>query len=371
MKYTGVLLFLFMNFLLQVRCAQQASVGKSELIPEIEAVQKSERIIEKLVRNKTVPGLAIVVTRKDSVVWKAGYGYADVKNRTSINPDETLFRVASVSKTFSAAGLMKMYENKKIDIDASLYKYVPDFPKKKYDFTIRQLASHTAGIRTYKGREFLSRQSQSIVDGLHTFAEDSLLYQPGKGYLYNSNDWNLLSVAMQNASKRDFEKLMKTTVFQPLGLKNIVADKNQNLKNKVTFYTQTHSKNRFKKATKVRNYYKLASGGYLASASDIAKFGNAILYNKFLKPETKQEMLQMTMVEGEPMYYGLGWEVSRDRKGRTFYGHFGNGVGGYTYFYVYPKQEMVFVITTNVTNPDIHTEVSEIMDNLLQSENES
>ncbi|WP_281764669.1 serine hydrolase domain-containing protein [Neptunitalea lumnitzerae] len=352
--------------ILQVHCARQIPVSSNQIIPvENEAVTESERIVSELLIRKKIPGLAVVVTKKDSVIWKAGYGYANVRKAEYIDPDKSLFRVASISKPISAVGLMKMYEDGIIDINASVYKYVPDFPRKKYDFTIKQLAAHTAGIRTYRGNEFLNRKYMTIKDGLSFFDKDTLMYQPGKGYLYNSNDWNLVAVAMENASTLDFEYYMKNEIFKPLGLTHIIADKSENLEDKVVFYTKRGRRGRFKIASKVNNYYKLASGGYLASASDIAKFGNDVLYNRILQPKSKKVMLTRQEVNDEPTYYGLGWEVSLDKRHRHYYGHFGNGVGGYGYFYVYPEEEMVFVFLTNITNPGINDAIDEIMDIMI------
>lgn len=353
---------------LNIHCVHQNSGVTKRYVSEVRAISKSEKIIHSLIQEKKIPGLAIVVTRKDSLIWKAGYGYANVRQRIPVDPDETFFRIASISKTLSAVGLAKMYENGTIALDSSLYNYVPDFPKKRYDFTIRQLASHTAGIRSYKGNEFLSRRSRTIKDGLNSFAKDSLLYKPGKGYLYNSNDWNLISVAMENASGEDFETYMKDSVFTPLHLSKIIADKSQGFYNKAVFYSDSKRRKRFRRAPYVNNYYKLASGGFLATATDIADFGNEMLYGDFLQPKTKKEMLTMTKVNDKPKYYGLGWEVSYDNKHRPYYGHVGNGVGGYGYFYVYPKEEMVFVILMNVTNPHVGEEIQQIIDNLITSE---
>lgn len=359
------LIVVISNLILNVHCAQDRT--KNMVIPKTEAVKESEKIIEKLVRGKRIPGMAIIVTKKDSVIWKAGYGYADVLKRIPIDPDSTIFRIASISKPISAVGLIKMYQDGIIDLNASIYKYVPDFPEKKYDLTVKQLATHTAGIRTYKGNEFLNQKFMTIKEGLRFFAYDTLMYQPGTGYLYNSNDWNLVAVAMENASDMSFEKYMRKNVFEPLDLKDIIPDKNEALPHKAVFYTGSTRKSGFRKAVPVNNYYKLASGGFLATAAAVSDFGNKILYNyhDFLKPKSRELMLTSQVVNAIPTYYGYGWEVSLDRKRRPFFGHVGNGVGGYGYFYVYPEEDMVFVILMNVTNPEILDQVRIIVDNMI------
>ena len=134
-----------------------------------------------------------------------------------------------------------------------------------------------------------------------------------------------------------------------------------------TNLTSFYSKNRlgFRKAIPVNNYYKLASGGYLSTSDDIVKFGHAYLDGKVLNEEILSPFLTSEMVNGNKTYYGLGWQVSEDKRGRPFYGHIGNGVGGYSNFFVYPEQEMVFAILINCTNPNVQEELDNIIDTLL------
>ena len=116
----------------------------------------------------------------------------------------------------------------------------------------------------------------------------------------------------------------------------------------------------------MNNWYKQAGGGFLSTSDDIANFGNAYLQKKADRHSWCQ-FINTEMVNGKPTYYGLGWQVSMDKKGRHFYGHIGNGVGGYSNFFVYPKQQVVFSILVNCTNPNIQQELDEIIDEILNT----
>ncbi len=109
--------------------------------------------------------------------------------------------------------MAQLVDDEKLEFNASLYDYVPNFPKKKYDFTIKQIAGHTAGIRHYKGIEFLMNKKMSIVDGLDIFKNDPLLFEPGTNFKYSTYGWNLLSVVVQNASGKDYIEYMKRSRF--------------------------------------------------------------------------------------------------------------------------------------------------------------
>ncbi len=328
------------------------------------AIEKSERIIEKLLKRKKVPGLAITVL-KDGKTWhQKGYGFSDLENNIPVDPVKTVFRIASVSKPISATGLVKMVAEGTIDLDTYLHDYVPYYPKKKYDFTIRQLGNHTAGFRSYAGKEYMLNKPYSIKEGIQVFKDAPLLFEPGTNYQYTSYDWVLLSLAMQEASAVPFEEYIREKVFEPLKMNRSFPDRGDSIPNITKYYSKSRSRG-FRKATEVNNFYKLAGGGFLSTSDDIAKLGQAYLDNKIGSPEIVSQFISPNMVRGQSTYYGIGWEVSFDTKNRPYFGHVGNGVGGYAMFYVYPAQRMVFSIMTNVTNPGVDKELHKIIDILI------
>jgi len=352
------------TYLKNLFTAQKEESDKTQTL----GIEKADGLLNSLIKEKKVPGLAITVLNKGELFFQKGYGYADLESMNPVNPKCTIFRIASVSKNIAASALGQMVKDGLMDLDASLYQYVPYFPKKKYDFTIRQLAGHTAGIRGYRGKEYGLNESYSIKDSLQIFKDDELLFKPGTNYHYNSFDWVLISLAMQEASGISFEEYVREKVLKPLGLQNTFPE---NIRSSAvetlekydhdlaTFY----SKNRmgFRKAIPVNNKYKLAGGGYVSTSDDIAKFGQAYLNNEVLDKTVLSEFLTSENINGKPTYYGLGWQVSGDEKGRAFYGHVGNGVGGYSNLFIYPKEQMVFAILINCTNPRIQ----DILDNSI------
>ncbi len=333
---------------------------------------KADELFQQLIISKKVPGLAISVLKNKHVFFQRGYGYSDLEKNTLVDPQTTVFRIASVSKPIAATALAHMVADGIINLDASFYSYVPYFPKKKWDFTIRQLASHTAGIRGYMGVEYGLNKPYAIKESMNIFQNDDLLFEPGTGYHYNSYDWVMISLAMQEASGIPFEEYVNEKVLVPLALKNtfpetpnvldILARGTLKLTN---FYSK--SVNGFRKAVSVNNYFKLAGGGYLSTAEDIAKMGQAYLDKRILNQEIIEQFVRSETVNNELTYYGLGWQVSKDKKGRPFYGHIGNGVGGYANFFVYPDQQMVVAILVNTTNPNIQSNLEEVIEVLLEN----
>lgn len=333
----------------------------------LDGLVKVDALLNDLSNEKKIPGLAISVSKEGKTILQKGYGYADLENKTPIDAKKTIFRIASVSKPIAATALAHMIHDGLIDLDASFYDYVPYYPKKKWDFTIRQLASHTAGIRGYKGAEYGLNKDYSIKDSIAIFKDDDLLFEPGTNYLYTSYDWVLISLAMEEASGIPFEPYVREKVLNPMGMTATFAEDELEMEPN---RSRNYSKNRlgFREAIPVNNRYKLAGGGYLSTSEDIMNFGKAYLKNEVLDNEIISQFLTSENINGNKTYYGLGWQVSQDKKGRPYYGHVGNGVGGYSNFFVYPDQQLVFSILINCTNPQVQDELDTIITVIIDSD---
>lgn len=325
----------------------------------LKGLAKVDALLQGLIDDKRVPGLAITVLNDGKPIFEKGYGYANLEEKIRIDPRTSVLRIASVSKPIAATALAHMVSDKIIDLDASFYTYVPYYPGKKWDFTIRQLAGHTAGIRKYRGKEFALNKPYRIKESIEVFKDGPLLFKPGTSYEYTSYDWVLISLAMQEASGIPFETYVKNKVLKPLGMDLTMTPKD--IANTNTCY-YTKSGLGFRKAIPVSNFYKLAGGGFLSTTQDIAKLGKAYLDGYPLNNTILDEFLTSVIVKDKPTYYGLGWQVSEDKKGRRYYGHIGSSVGAYSNFFVYPEEQMVFAILINCTDP----KVQEVLDAVVQ-----
>lgn len=341
---------------------------KSRDIPQIPSVGENSKVdkwAKKIIKKGKAPGLAITVCKNGEIIWQKGYGYANLKNKIPVDAKNTVFRVASVSKPLAATALARMVAQNEIELDTSLYTYLPDFPRKKYDFTIRQLGGHLAGIRTYEKNELLNNDPLTIQQGVSLFAKDDLLFKPGTQYYYNSYDWVLISAAMEKITNMPFEKYVKQYVLGPLEMNHTYPDATGiSIPEIAEFYSRS-GLNKFRKAKPVNNFFKLAGGGFLSTSEDICKLGNAYLGNNFLSEDIKSEFLSSQKIGEKLTYYGIGWEVSYDHKKRPYFGHTGNGVGGYALFRIYPAQQMVFAMLTNMTNPKVKKEFNKIIDEIM------
>ena len=131
-----------------------------------------------------IPGLSLAVAEAGQVRHEAGFGFADVENEVPARP-ETVYRLASVSKPMTAVAVMKLAQDGRLDLDAPVTRYCPEFPEKPWPVTSRQLLCHQGGVRWYRPDEQpMTRRFTSLAEGLALFADDPLAFEPGTKVLY-------------------------------------------------------------------------------------------------------------------------------------------------------------------------------------------
>ena len=371
-KLTTIIVFStiisFFNTLFGQRKLSDTEVFKknpSEVTSFEEAKAEAEKILYYLIQEEIIPGASVTVTKKGKIIWQGGYGYADISKKTPVDPQKTIFRVASMSKAITGVLLARLQEQKKFDWNLSLYEYVPNFPPKPFDFTIKQLAGHLAGIRSYKANEYTLNKKYSIEEGIDLFKDDILQSAPGTKFLYSSYGINLISLAIEKCLNKKFEDIAKDEVFKPLNMWRTFPDRGKIITDEATPYTRT--KKGLDKATEVNNYFKLAGGGFLSTSHDIAKMGTAIERHSFLSQAVENEMLKKQCTTDDvEINYGIGWQNQRDWNGRDYFGHTGMGVGGFGWLSVYPNEQVVIVMLFNVTDPQISIYLQRLTDFILE-----
>ncbi|TYP96765.1 CubicO group peptidase (beta-lactamase class C family) [Tenacibaculum adriaticum] len=310
---------------------------------------EAEVVTKDFLEVQKIPGLSISASYKGKIIWSEGFGYSDLENKKKVSPTSTQFRIASISKTLTSIALAKLLDNNKLDFDDSLYKHVPDFPEKKYDFSLRQIGSHLAGIRHYKGNEFLINKKMSIVQGLEIFKNSELLFKPGEKFKYSTYGWNLLSVVIQNASNEDFFKYMNDEVFNPLNMSNTtldIADKENN--NRTKFYINRKGKALI--GPNVNNEFKAAGGGFLSTSEDLVLFGNEFINPKIISSKSLSEITTSNKTfDGKKTNYGIGVSISKTTNNTLKLSHSGGGIGASSYLLIYPEEEITIAILTNLS----------------------
>ena len=340
MKTTSILLLINLLFV-SAALAQEPHPAET----------RARMMVSEMLNKQGIPGLSIAVAVDNKIIWSEGFGFADLENPVRVTP-KTAFRVGSISKLFTAVALAKLFERGMLDLEAPIQMYVPDFPKKQYEITSRQLAGHLSGIRHYEKRtDFINFQHYtSVSDGLKAFQNDPLSFQPGSRYGYSSYGYVLLSNVVQGAAKQDFVRFLQDEIFNPLNMKNTYVDDIQTLiPNRSRFYSKSSTGKTINEMF-TDNSDRIGAGGFLSSSEDLVRFGSAMLANKLIGAETRSLMFTSQRTkDGTETGVGLGWRIGKDKKGRIIYHHGGTSAGGRAFVIVYPKSKVVIAMVCNLT----------------------
>lgn len=213
-RYYKFFLILFYASVLSISAFAQSS----ETLPPA-AVTEVEKAITAYMSKQQVPGLSIAISRNNQIRFEQGYGIADLENFVPIKT-ATVFPVTSLSKSITAAAAYKLADEGKLDLDAPVQKYVPEFPDKGAPITVRHLLRHTSGIRHYKGDEeyINTRHYKNILESLDAFKNDKLEHLPGTSITYSSYAYTLLGMAVERASGMSFMQYLQEHMFKPAGM---------------------------------------------------------------------------------------------------------------------------------------------------------
>lgn len=311
------------------------------------AIAESRAIVLRELAPK-VPGMAVAVSVDGKLVWSEGFGYKYLGTKTPVT-SKTRFRIGSISKSLTSAGLALLVERGLVDLDAPIQTYVPDFPVKGAPITTRQLGGHLSGIRYYRGNEtMLNKPFANVRAGLKIFENDPLDAPPGTKYVYSTYGWTLISAAMEGATGQDFLAYMDDAVIRPLGLMHTGADfKGVNDPDRAYFY-RGDGPAHFAIAPTVDSSYKWAGGGYLSTPEDLVRFGSALLQPGFLQAKSLTLLFtSQKTADGKPTGYGFGWVIDKDRRGHPIYYHRGGSIGGTSVLLLHPSTKTVVAMACN------------------------
>lgn len=358
MVITGLLLTAF-SFV-QIGFGQGVSVQSTS-----EAVNE---VAENYFEEAGFPGMAVSIGQNGVLVFSEGYGYADIEQQVPVIPGASRFRIGSVSKSMTAMAVGQLVEKGLLDLDAPVQNYVPEFPEKRGTISTRLVAGHLAGIRHYRGLEFYSqRKYNDVFSGLDIFKNDSLLFEPGTSYSYSSYGWNLISAVVERAAGTPFLQYMADSVFAKSGMIRSVADHTDRITpGRTAFYVMESGQ--LKPAPSVDNSYKWAGGGFLSTSDDLISFGFAHL-NGTLDPDIVQQLWEPQKTsDGASTNYGIGWASGVDDNGRRWVGHNGGSVGGTTRFRIYPDDDLVIAIITNMSGGQFGSLAEDLVETYLEGQ---
>lgn len=313
---------------------------------------KVEQIVLEAKEEFGTPAISVALVMNDELVWAKGFGLADVENQVPAQAN-TVYRIASISKPMAATAVMQLVEQGRVNIDDPIQEYVSYFPQKPLEIAVRNVMSHTSGVRHYKPGEMdMKDHFHSVEEAIEIFKADPLLFTPGTLYSYSSYAYNLLAGVVETASGLTFEAYMKEHVWGPAGMTvTHLEHQGEIVPHRARQYVKAGPNGAVENAPFADLSIKWAGGGIISTAEDLARFHIALNTGKLLQPETLEEMYTpFKLADGNETNYGLGWQIYKDDQGRRWINHGGGATGGSTYLLRQPESKLAVAIMCNVQN---------------------
>lgn len=315
------------------------------------------------------PGASVMVIHDGAVVFKKGYGLASIDEPRPITT-ATNFRLASVTKQFTAMCVMMLAERGKLSYDDTLNKFFPDFPTYGRSITVRRLLHHTSGLLDY---ESLIPDSQTVQvldrDVLDLLMRaDSTYFVPGSKHQYSNTGYAFLALITEKVSGLPFAAFLKTNIFDPLGMRTTVAFENgiSTVADRAFGYTPDGEVFQFTDQSVTSAV--LGDGGIYSNVEDLYKWDQSLYNGKLVSRKTLDQAFSAGMLnDSSAIDYGFGWHLETYRGVRHPY-HTGSTRGFRNAIVRFPDQKFTVIVLTN-RNEDGPLEIAKKITDLLLFDN--
>ena len=320
--------------------AQEADRGRLVAILDSLTVAHAE--------DSLVAGAAVAVVSHGDTLLLKGYGYADLEWQVPM-PTDAVFEIGSVTKQFTAAAVMQLVEQGKLDLSADLTTYLPDYDTQGRHIPLRRLLDHTSGIKGYtEMREFGEFMMRDLPrDSLVAmFQHVPLEFEPGTAQIYNNSAYFLLGLIIEKVSGESYEEYVKRHLFEPLGMtRTSYCDQDAVVRHQAHGYDQgAHG---LQHKGYLNHLWPFAAGSLCSTAGDLVRWNQALHGGKVVNPTSYEDMTTPDPLEGgTPIRYGTGLMVFDDG-GRRAITH-GGGINGFlSDAWYYPDQDLLVVVLQN------------------------
>jgi D-alanyl-D-alanine carboxypeptidase len=326
-----------------------------------ETVPAIDKIVAKELEKKAAASLAVGVVKDGRLVLARGYGYADLENDVPATA-ETVYRLGSITKQFTAMAVMQLAEQGKLSIDDELTKFLPDYPVQGHKVTVRNLLNHTSGIKSYTSLpNFFKRARQELSrdEMLGMFKDEPFDFDPGTAWRYNNSGYYLLGVIIEKASGERYGEYLWEHIFRPLGMS---ATRYGDTTPIIRHRAQGYRPGLFglENDSPISMSAPGAAGALVSSVLDLIKWHQALEAGALISAASYESLYQPTkLADGKTQPYGFGWGVS-EGYGRHRLGH-GGGINGFsTMIARYPDDRLAVIVLSNTAGANVGSVESRI-----------
>jgi len=323
----------------------RCSLATALLASSLARADRVDDYIKGEMDQRRIPGVALVIIRDGKAVKTAAYGLANLELNVPVKP-ETVFEIGSITKQFTAAGILLLAQDGKLSVDDKIGALLTNVPSAWTNITIRHLLTHTSGIKSYTGLDgFQLTKHLTQPQFISAMGREPMEFAAGESWKYCNTGFSLLGYIIENVSGKNYWDFMSERIFRPLGM-NATTNRLPSLiiPNRASGYEQTNHVliNRDYDLTEV-----FSAGAIASTVGDLAKWNAVLDGDTLLNAATKEQMWTPAKLNGgKPTKYGFGWFVDT-LDGHKNIGHSGSTSGFSATIQRFPDDKLAIIILTN------------------------
>ena len=326
------------------------SLSSSHVIAKPESIATAsdyEQVLATFI-NKEGPGVAVIVSQHGKVLYKAARGMANIEHQVPLKTD-SVFRLGSITKQFTAAAIMMLAEQGKLSIKDDIHKYIPDFPTEGQTVTIENLLTHTSGIANYTEDENIWQNllttPTTLDDMLAVFAKHPMPLKTGTAMRYSNTGYVLLGKIIEVASNETYADFIEQHIFKKLAMKSSQYGGRQLIANRVSGYSQTDKG--FENSGPVNMMWPHAAGSLLSTVDDLNTWFSALRDGSLISKASYQQMISPFILNDKnSSNYGFGLALFEVNKYEAI-GHSGGIHGFATNAFYIPDVDLYVAVLNN------------------------
>ncbi len=308
--------------------------------------------------------MSVAVAKDGKTVFTRGYGLADVEMGVAASP-ETAYQIASVTKQFTAAAIMRLVEAGKVSLDDPITRFLPDYPVQGHHVTVRHLLNHTSGIKSYtelgKEAQRQLRLEPSSEEMVALFGKQPFVFKPGEKFRYNNSGYYLLARVIEEVTGAPYEEYMERELLQPLELHNTLYGSAQRIiPNRAKGYKYESNAAGTLYNAPGFSIKGNGAGGLSSTVGDLIRWTHLLHSGQVVSRESLRQMTTPTELSaGGTRTYGFGLDLARLGDHEKVV-HTGDTDGFNSYLTHYPKEGLTIAVLTN-SDDALHQKVEEAL----------
>jgi CubicO group peptidase (beta-lactamase class C family) len=312
-----------------------------------------------------VPGASLIVIQDGRVVLRSAYGMADLERHVPATPT-TDYRLASLTKQFTAMAIMLLERDGRLRYDQPLREILPELPPATAPVTIRHLLNHTSGLLDYEDlipdTQTVQVSDRDVLRLLST--RDSVNFPAGTRYRYSNSGYCLLALVVERVSGLAFADFLRQRIFAPLGMTRTLAHIDGRDTVPERAYGYTPDSGRFVPSDQSVTSATLGDGGIYTSVEDLVHWDQALSTERLVDRATLIRATTPPVLPGDSTQYGFGWFVDTYR-GLRRWRHTGETSGFTNAIQRFPERRTTIIVLTNRNGGEPWTIAERIADLLL------